>query len=85
MAVTRKKNTGGPELPYLFWLKGGKCALKENEKMISIFFNVLFTKLAFNGYVLVLKIIFNIITIKSCIELSVVELSLASADVTTIP
>ena len=35
-------------------------------------------------YVLVLKSIFNI-TIKSSIELSVVELSLASANVTTIP
>ena len=36
---------------YLFWLKGEKkSALKENEKMIGIFFNVLVTKHAFNGY-----------------------------------
>ena len=47
-----KKIQGAQNYPiYLFWLKGEKSALKENEKMISIFFNVLVTKLAFNGYV----------------------------------
>ena len=30
--------------------RGKKSALKENEKMIGIFFNVLVTKPAFNGY-----------------------------------
>ena len=30
--------------------RGKKSALKENEKMIGIFFNVLVTKHAFNGY-----------------------------------
>ena len=36
---------------YLFWLKEEKkSALKENEKMIGIFFNALVTKHAFNGY-----------------------------------
>ena len=46
-----KKKQGAQGYPiYLFWLKGEKSALKENENLIGIFFNVLITKHVFNGY-----------------------------------
>ena len=70
---------------YLFWLKGEKiCAQGERKNDWYLFQCFGHETCIQRIYVLVLKSIFNI-TIKSCIEFTVVELSLASADFTTIP
>ena len=46
-----KKETGSPGLPYLFILvKREKICAQGERLMIDIFFNVLVTKHAFNGY-----------------------------------
>ena len=48
-----KKKQGAQDYPgYLVIVvkRGKKSALKENEKLIGIFFNVLVTKHAFSGY-----------------------------------
>ena len=50
---SRGKKQGAQDYPvYLVIVvkRGKKSALKENEKMIGILFNVLVTKHAFNGY-----------------------------------
>ena len=87
LAVRRKK-TGSPGLPcrYLFILvKRGKNLRSRRTKKLLVSFSMSWSRNIHSTDICArFKIIFNI-TIKSSIEFTVVELSLASVDFTTIP